>query len=92
MLRNPVGGKVPKSTGQRFHAHTAAHGSASQGVCFLTLCAAQEAWLSMSWGVLGGSLAVISRVISRITIAITHIRGLIAPPTTTHEPPTRCSL
>ena len=36
---------------------------------------------------LGGSWVVITRVLSRITIVITHIRGLIAPPITTHEPP-----
>ena len=37
--------------------------------------------------VLGGSWAVISRVISRITILVTHIRGLITLLTTSHEPP-----
>ena len=36
---------------------------------------------------LGGSWVVISRVISRVTIPITHIRGLITPLKTTHEPP-----
>ena len=36
---------------------------------------------------LGGSWVVISRVISRITIRITHIGGLITPLITTHEPP-----
>ena len=36
---------------------------------------------------LGGSWVVISRVISRVTIVITYIRGLIAPLITTHEPP-----
>ena len=36
---------------------------------------------------LGGSWVVISRVICRITILITHIRGLITPRRTTHEPP-----
>ena len=37
---------------------------------------------------LGGSWLVISRVISRVTAMsmITHIRGLIAPLVTTHEP------
>ena len=38
---------------------------------------------------LGGSWVVKIRVISRITIGITHIRGLIAPIITTHEPPGR---
>ena len=38
--------------------------------------------------VLGGSWVVISRVISRVTILITHIRGLITPHITTPEPPT----
>ena len=36
---------------------------------------------------LGGSWVVISRVISRVTILITHIRGLITPLITSHEPP-----
>ena len=40
-------------------------------------------------GVLGGSWVVISGVISRATIVITHIRGLITPLITTHEPPSR---
>ena len=38
---------------------------------------------------LGGSWVVISRVISRVTIFITHIRGLITLLITTHEPPSR---
>ena len=36
---------------------------------------------------LGGSWVLLSRVISRVTIHITHIRGLVTPPITTHEPP-----
>ena len=36
-------------------------------------------------GLLGGSWVVISGVISRVLI--THIRGLITPLRTTHEPP-----
>ena len=36
---------------------------------------------------LGGSWVVISGVISRVTIIITPIRGLITPLITTHEPP-----
>ena len=36
--------------------------------------------------VLGGSWAVINGVISKVTI---HIRGLITPLITTHEPPNR---
>ena len=36
---------------------------------------------------LGGSWVVISGVISRVTIIITHIRGLITLLITTHEPP-----
>ena len=35
---------------------------------------------------LGGSWVVVSRVKSRITILITHIRGLITPLINTHEP------
>ena len=38
---------------------------------------------------LGGSWVVISGVISRVTVFITHIRGLITPRITTHEPPSR---
>ena len=38
-------------------------------------------------GILGGSWVVISGVISRVTITITHISGLITPLITTHEPP-----
>ena len=38
---------------------------------------------------LGGSWVVISRVISRVTMVATYIRGLITPLVTTHEPPSR---
>ena len=34
----------------------------------------------------GGSWLVITRVISKITLLITHIRGLLTPLITTHEP------
>ena len=44
---------------------------------------------AQDWGLLGGSWAVISGVISRGTIVITRIRGLIALLITTHEPPSR---
>ena len=40
---------------------------------------------------LGGSWVVISRVISRLTILITHTRGLITLLITTPEPPSRDS-
>ena len=36
---------------------------------------------------LGGSWVVISGVVSRVTIVITQIWGLITPLITTHEPP-----
>ena len=39
--------------------------------------------------ILGGLWVVISRVISRVTILITHIRGLRTPVITTHEPASR---
>ena len=39
--------------------------------------------------VLGGSWVVISGFISRVTIVISQIRGLITPLITTHEPPSR---
>ena len=42
-------------------------------------------------GLLGGSWVVISRVISRIAIVITYIRGLMTPLITTLEPPIRAS-
>ena len=54
----------------------------------------QSLWFPKgSWGqcVLGGSWVVISRVISRITIVITHIKGLVTPLITTHEPPSEAS-
>ena len=38
---------------------------------------------------LGGSWVVISGVISRVTIVISHIRGLITPLITTREPPSK---
>ena len=38
---------------------------------------------------LGGSWVVINGVISRVTILISHIRGIIAPLITTHEPPSK---
>ena len=38
---------------------------------------------------LGGSWVVISRVISKVTIIITHNRRLITPLITTPEPPSR---
>ena len=37
---------------------------------------------------LGGSWEV-SGVISRVTVIITHIRGLITPRITTHQPPSK---
>ena len=37
--------------------------------------------------ILGGSWEVTSRIISRVTIPIPHIRGLTTPLITTHEPP-----
>ena len=36
-----------------------------------------------------GSWVVISRLISRVTMLITHIRVLITPLTATHEPPSK---
>ena len=48
--------------------------------------------LSEQLVVLGGSWVAISRVISKVTIAITHIRGLIAILITSHEPPSRAPL
>ena len=40
-------------------------------------------------GILGGSWVVISGVMSRVTIVITHVRGLITQLITTHEPPSK---
>ena len=42
--------------------------------------------------ILGGSWVVISGVISRVTIVISPIRGLITILITTHEPPSRVSM
>ena len=36
---------------------------------------------------LGGSWLVISGVLRKVTVLITHIRGLITPLITSHEPP-----
>ena len=62
--------------------------------CFLEACISRcRLWgvglLSGFWGLLGGSWVVLSGVISTVTIVITHIRGLITPLITTHEPPSR---
>ena len=43
----------------------------------------------MVQGVLAGSWAVISGVIIRVTLVITHIRGFITLLITTHAPPSR---
>ena len=40
-----------------------------------------------SVGLLGGSWTVVSGLISRVAILITHIRGLVSLLVTTHEPP-----
>ena len=39
--------------------------------------------------ILGGSWVVRSGVISRVTVLITHIKGLITLHISTHEPPSR---
>ena len=51
------------------------------------LAGAEEPLGSKVGSLLGGSWVVISRGISRVTILITHIRGLRTPLITTHEPP-----
>ena len=43
--------------------------------------------ISRSRTLLGGSWVDISRFINRVAIPITHIKGLITPLITTHEPP-----
>ena len=48
-----------------------------------------EAHIPCQGTALGGSWVVTSGVISRIAIVITHIRGLIIPLITAHEPPSR---
>ena len=40
-------------------------------------------------GLLGGSWAVITGLIIRVTILISHIRGLVTPLITSHEPSSR---
>ena len=40
-------------------------------------------------GLLGGSWVVISGLISRVPIVITHIKGLITPLITNPEPPSK---
>ena len=44
------------------------------------------------WDPLGCSWVVISRVFGRITIVITHIRGLRTLLITTHEPPSNLGI
>ena len=51
-------------------------------ICLQTLATAQ----AVNHLLLGGSWVVISGVISRVTVIITHIRGLITPLITIHEP------
>ena len=50
-------------------------------------------WVLGTHGIplLGGSWVVISGVISKVTIVITHTRGLITILITTHEPPSNGS-
>ena len=43
----------------------------------------------MDLPLLGGPWVVINGVIIRVTILISHIRGLVTPFMTTHEPPSR---
>ena len=67
------------------------------GGMFLVACRLQDAFraegnfrlTASPQTLLGGSRVVISRVISRATKHITHIRGLITPLITTHEPPSK---
>ena len=48
---------------------------------------------SLGFWLLGGSWVVISGAITRVTIVISHIRGLITRLITTHEAPSRrCKL
>ena len=42
--------------------------------------------------VLGGSWVVISGVISRVTLIVTHIRRRVTPLISTHEPPSKADL
>ena len=42
---------------------------------------------TLIYSILGGSWVVIHGAISRVTILLTHIRGLITPLITTREPP-----
>ena len=42
-----------------------------------------------SWVVISGVVSPLIWVISKVTIVITHTRGLITPLITTHEPPSR---
>ena len=79
--------------------HAIKTGNKKQGPCFGGVLAqrpqrkravgATEVGLgSLGW-VLGGSWVVISGVTSTVTIVITHLRGLMTPRITTHEPPSR---
>ena len=45
--------------------------------------------IRISTELLGGSWVVVSGLISKVTIDITHIKGLITPLITTHQPPSK---
>ena len=58
----------------------------------LTLASRRKTLNVQSDALLGGSWVVISGVISRVPLKgslITHIRGLVTPFITTHEPPSK---
>ena len=50
-------------------------------------CKAYDSWCPELRRLLGGSRVSIGGVTSRVTIIITHIRGLITLLITSHEPP-----
>ena len=56
------------------------------------MCAVGACGPCGSWGLgplLGGSWVVISGVISRVTLVISPIRGLVTPLISTREPPSK---
>ena len=74
---------LPSKSPQSLESSTTASESAEESKCLEGGPAAARAGQRL----LGGSWVVISRVISRVTILITHIRGLITLLITTPEPP-----
>ena len=81
---------------RRFHCRTVCEGTGSRRLAVPNVLRKFK-WPSLEQrsvlpSLLGGLWVVKSRVISRVTILLPHIRGLITPVFTTHEPPSLAHL